>query len=112
MKFFHLYLYDKIFVAEFTVPQPHEIDISDHAKTPIDPSVCVTPCAPKYRAKKPVSVRRKKNTTALKIPKINLIWSDDEDDNSISPPPATNRKSKSRTNLVKRKILKEDLVDD
>ncbi|XP_012059954.1 PREDICTED: uncharacterized protein LOC105623164 [Atta cephalotes] len=97
---------------KFTVPQPHEIDISDHAKTPIDPSVCVTPCAPKHRAKKPVSVRRKKNATALKIPKINLIWSDDEDDNSISPPPATNRKSKSRTNLVKRKILKEDLVDD
>ncbi|KYM77943.1 hypothetical protein ALC53_11631 [Atta colombica] len=97
---------------KFTVPQPHEIDISDHAKTPIDPSVCVTPCAPKHRAKKPVSVRRKKNATALKIPTINLIWSDDEDDNSISPPPATNRKSKSRTNLVKRKILKEDLVDD
>ncbi|KYQ48988.1 hypothetical protein ALC60_12044, partial [Trachymyrmex zeteki] len=97
---------------KFTVPQPHEIDISDHAKTPIDPSICVTPSAPNRRAKKPVSVRRKKNAIALKIPKINMIWSDDEDDDSISPPPATNRKSKSHTNLVKRKILKEDLVDD
>ncbi|XP_011707720.1 PREDICTED: uncharacterized protein LOC105462662 [Wasmannia auropunctata] len=104
---------------KFMVPQPHDIDIGVHAKVPIDPKVCVTPCA-QNRASKPLSVRRRKSPRVLKIPKINLIWSDDEDDNSASPPPPprpssvtyTNKKSKSRTNLVKRKILEEDLVDD
>jgi len=102
-----------ISVAEFTVPQPHDIDIGDHAKIPIDPSVCVTPVQ-NHRVKKPLSIRRRKSPVPLKITKINMIWSDDEDDDSLSPPPATysNRKSKSRTNLVRRKILEEELVDD
>lgn len=103
-----------ISVTEFMVPQPHDIDISDHAKVPTDPSVCVTPSIQNHRAKKPVTIRRKKSPVALKITKINLIWSDDEDDDSFSPPPATyaNGKSKSHTNLVSRKILEEDLADD
>lgn len=42
-----------------------------------------------------------------------MIWSDDEDDDSLSPPVTySNRKSKLHTNLVKRKILEEDIADD
>lgn len=101
-----------IFVTEFMVPQPHDIDISDHAKIPIDPNVCVTP-SQNYRVKKPVSIRRRKSPVALKLTKVNMIWSDDEDDDSLSPPAThSNRKFKPRTNLVKRKILEEDLADD
>lgn len=103
-----------ISVAEFMVPQPHDIDISNHAKIPIDPSVCVTPTQ-NPRVKKPGSVRRRKSPVALKITKVNMIWSDDEDDDSLSPPPpakSNQPKSKSRTNLVRRKILEEDLADD
>jgi len=73
-----------ISVAEFTVPQPHDIDIGDHAKIPIDPSVCVTPPVQNHRAKKPLSIRRRKSPVPLKITKINMIWSDDEDDDSLS----------------------------
>lgn len=102
-----------ISVVEFMVPQPHDIDISDHVKVPIDPNVCVTPSAQNHRAKKPVSIRRRKSPVALKITKVNMIWSDDEDDDSLSPPATySNRKFKPRTNLVKRKILEEDLADD
>lgn len=102
-----------ISVAEFMVPQPHDIDINDHVKIPIDPSVCVTPSAQNHRAKKPASVRRRKSPVALKLTKINMIWSDDEDDDSLSPPTTySNRKFKSCTNLVRRKILEEDLADD
>ncbi|XP_018398949.1 PREDICTED: uncharacterized protein LOC108776744 [Cyphomyrmex costatus] len=103
---------------KFTVPQPHEINTTDHAKIPIDPSVCVTPSIQNHRAKKPLSLRRRKSPIALKITKINMIWSDDEDDDSVSPPPPpppvtySNRKSKSRINLVKRKILEKDIEDD
>lgn len=106
-------MYVIISVAEFMVPQPHDIDISDHVKVPIDPSICVTPSAQDRRAKKPASVRRRKSPVALKLTKINMIWSDDEDDDSLSPPATySNRKSKSCTNLVRRKILEEDLADD
>ncbi|XP_011860975.1 PREDICTED: uncharacterized protein LOC105558076 [Vollenhovia emeryi] len=112
---FQLALESSDFRLKFVVPQPHDIDVSDHAKTSIDPSVCVTPSVQNRRAKRPASIRRRKSPIALKtkLNKINLIWSDDEDDDSLSPPATySNRKCKSYTNLVNRKILEEDLVDD
>lgn len=107
-----------ISVTEFMVPQPYEIDISDisHTKISIDPSVCVTPSA-QNRPKKPVSVRRTKNPVISKLTEVNMNWrddwSDDEDDDSSSlPATSSNRKFKSCINLVKKKILEEDLADE
>ncbi|XP_012535924.1 uncharacterized protein LOC118648708 [Monomorium pharaonis] len=97
--------------SKFTTSQPHDIDISDHAKIPIDPSICVTPVAQNHRTRKPLSLQRKKNPITLKISKVNMVWSDDEDNDGSSSSPATaaavattvtrsNRKTKSRKNLI------------
>ncbi|KAL6257939.1 hypothetical protein P5V15_011538 [Pogonomyrmex californicus] len=99
---------------KFMVPQSYDIDTNDYATIPNDPNVCVTPSVQNRRPKKPLSIRRRRSPKALKITKINMIWSDDEDDDNTSPPPVTysNKKLKSRTNLIRRKILEEDLTDD
>jgi hypothetical protein len=95
------------------VPQSHDIDVNDYDAVPTIQNVCVTPSIQKY-AKKPLSVRRRRSPVALKITKINMIWSDDEDDDSLSSPSTehSTKKFKSREKLVKRKILEEYLSDD
>ncbi|TGZ50751.1 uncharacterized protein [Temnothorax longispinosus] len=78
---FELVLESSDFSSKFMVPQPHDIDTSDHVKIPFDPTICVTPSVRNQRAKKPASIRRRKNPVALKITKVNMIWNDDEDKN-------------------------------
>ncbi|XP_050458149.1 uncharacterized protein LOC126854970 isoform X1 [Cataglyphis hispanica] len=99
---------------KFTVPQPHDIDITRYTRARINSSdVCVTPSVQNH-PKKPLSIRRKRSPIALKIAKININWSDDEDDDSLSPPLTTRLTRKSKfpgAKLVTRKIL-EDLSDN
>jgi len=99
-------------LAGFMVPQSHDINVNDYDTVPTIQNVCVTPSTQKY-AKKPLSVRRRRSPVALKITKINMIWSDDEEDNSLSPSTEhSTKKFKLREKLVKRKILEEYLSDD
>jgi len=100
-----------ISIAGFMVPQSHDIDVNDYDAVPIIQNVCVTPSIQKY-VKKPLSVRRKRSPVALKITKINMIWSDDEDDDNLSSTEHLTKQFKSREKLVKRKILEEYLSDD
>ncbi|XP_072750211.1 uncharacterized protein [Anoplolepis gracilipes] len=98
---------------KFTVPQSHDIDITSYARASTTLNVCVTPTV-QNRPKKPLSIRRKRSPVALKIAKININWSDDEDDNSFSPPLTTCSARKAKfpgAKLVTRKILK-DLSDN
>lgn len=81
------------------VPQSHDIDVSDYATVPITQSICVTPSAQNH-ARKPRSVRRRRSPIAFKITKVDMIWSDDEDDSSSSPSTVqSTKKSKSRGKL-------------
>lgn len=107
-------MYNNLSVAAFTVPQPYDIDVIRFAKASTDSNVCVTPSAQNHRPKKPLSIQRKRSPVALQIAKINIIWSDDEDDDSLSPPLTTRSTRKSKftdAKLVRRKIL-EDLSND
>ncbi|XP_029167569.1 uncharacterized protein LOC114938017 isoform X2 [Nylanderia fulva] len=99
--------------SKFIVPQPYNIDVSSYAEVLTNSNVCVTPSV-QNRAKKPLSIRRKKTPRALKITKINMIWSDDEDDDSLSPPLITRstRKFKLQDTKLTRKNLEKDLSDD
>lgn len=99
---------------KFTVPQPDDIDVTKYTRARINSSnVCVTPSVQNH-PKKPLSIRRRKNPVALKIAKININWSDDEDEDNLSPPLSTRSTRKSKfpgAKLVTRKIL-EDLSDN
>lgn len=94
------------------VPQPHDIDISKYMENPSEQEVCATPSVQNRRMKKPLSVQRKRNLVILNLDKISMTLSDDED-SGISPPPPVHstRKPRLRTNLIKRKLLEDDLMD-
>ncbi|EFN68432.1 hypothetical protein EAG_10405 [Camponotus floridanus] len=101
--------------STFTVPQPHDIDVTRYTKASTDSNVCVTPSAQNHQPKKPLSIRRKRSPVALNVAKINIIWSDDEDDDSLSPPLITRSTRKLKitgAKLTTRKNLEEDLSDD
>lgn len=95
------------FLAVFTVPDPSDIDISKYMeKSEVEGSICVTPTINNLRAKKPVTLRRNRTPPLLKLTKINMNFSDDED-NSSSPFSGC-RKTKTHRRLTRRKLLDEE----
>lgn len=77
--FFYTFAYN-IFVVDYMVTQPHDIDVSNYAEIPINPSICVTPCAKPCMKKVSTIKRRKRSPMALKLTKVNMVWSDNEND--------------------------------
>lgn len=61
------------------VPQMHDIDISKYMEITAEQGICVTPPAQNHHAKKPFSVRRKRNPVILNLDKISMTFNDDED---------------------------------
>lgn len=99
-------------VAAFTVPDPADIDISSYVhESKKEENICVTPASNNNRTKKPITLRRNRTPPLLKLTKVNMNFSDDED-NDPSPPPSGYRRTRSHTKLIKRKILDEEYLDN
>nr|XP_012141376.1 PREDICTED: uncharacterized protein LOC100876946 [Megachile rotundata] len=97
--------------STFTVPDLADIDISAFVhKSTKEENICVTPVNSNIRIKKPITLQRNRTPPLLKLTKVSMNFSDDEDNNS-SPPPTELRRTRSRSKLIRRKILDEEYLD-
>ncbi|OAD58970.1 hypothetical protein WN48_09930 [Eufriesea mexicana] len=107
------YRFEKIFNSsdhwKFTIPDASDINISKYVQqSNIEESICVTPITNNIRAKKPITLRRNRTPPLLKLTKISMNFSDDEETSS-SPPGY--RRTRSHTRLTRRKILDDEYSD-
>lgn len=88
------------------VSDSSDIDISKYVQSVnIEGTICVTPTIKNTRAKKPIALRRNRTPPLLKLTKVNMNFSDDED---ISLPSSEYKITRSRSKLTRRKILDEE----
>lgn len=104
------YRFQKIFNssddAEFMVSDSSDIDVSKYVQNVnIEGTICVTPTIKNTRVKKPITLRRNRTPPLLKLTKVNMNFSDDED---ISLPSSDYKITRSRSKLTRRKILDEE----
>ncbi|XP_043509177.1 uncharacterized protein LOC122528276 [Frieseomelitta varia] len=92
--------------SKFTVPDPFDIDISKYMqKSNTESNICITPTINNTRSKKPVTLQRNRTPPLLKLTKVSINFSDDED---TSSPPSRYGRTRSHSKLIKRKILNEE----
>ncbi|CAL7939090.1 unnamed protein product [Xylocopa violacea] len=108
------YHFQKIFnssdYSKFTVPDVSSIDTSKYVQeSKVEGSICVTPNISNPRTKKPVTLQRNRTPPLLKLTKVNMEFSDEED--NVSTPPARHKMARSRGRLTRRKILEEEYSD-
>ncbi|XP_076171229.1 uncharacterized protein LOC143148617 isoform X2 [Ptiloglossa arizonensis] len=98
-------IFDSIDYSTFTVPESSNINISKYVQTfKTEETICFTPTINNInRTKKPITLRRNRTPPLLKLTKVSMNFSDDEDNNSS--PPSGQRRTKLRSKLTKRKIL-------
>ncbi|XP_076643985.1 uncharacterized protein LOC143354109 isoform X2 [Halictus rubicundus] len=102
---------DKIDYSTFTVPDTSNIDMSKYVeKSKTDDTICVTPTINNIRTKKPTTFKRIRNPPLLKLSKVSMNFSDDED--NISSPKSEYRRTRSRSKLTRRKIFTEEYSDN
>lgn len=95
-----------ILFTEFTVPDPFDIDVSKYMqKLNTESNICITPTINNTRSKKPVTLQRNRTPPLLKLTKVSINFSDNED---TSSPPFRYGKTRSHSKLIKRKILNEE----
>ncbi|XP_076230806.1 uncharacterized protein LOC143176991 [Calliopsis andreniformis] len=95
----------------FTVPDSSNIDISKYVqKSKVEDSICLTPTISNPRVKKAASLRRNRTPPLLKLSKISMNFSDDEDI-STSPPSAP-RRTRSNNRITRRKLLDEEYSEN
>lgn len=99
-------------VAAFTVPNACDIDISKFTvKEKLKQDTCFTPVTHNH-IKKPISIRRNKTPPLLKLKKINMDLSDEENDNSPCKLEDKCETPVSHTKLVRRKIFEEEYLEN
>ncbi|XP_071871187.1 uncharacterized protein isoform X2 [Bombus fervidus] len=92
--------------SKFTVPDASDIDISKYVqKSSIEGSICITPIINNTRVKKPITLRRNRTPPLLKLTKVSMNFSDDED---TSSPPSRYKRTRSHSRLTRRKIFDEE----
>ncbi|XP_076293989.1 uncharacterized protein LOC143215605 [Lasioglossum baleicum] len=102
---------DKLDYSTFTVPNASNIDTLTYVETPkAEDTICVTPTVNNIRTKKPTTVKQKRNPPLLKLNKVSINFSDDEDD--IFSPKSEYRRTRSHSKLTRRKIFSEEYSDD
>lgn len=74
-------------------------------KSSIEGSICITPIINNTRVKKPITLRRNRTPPLLKLTKVSMNFSDDED---TSSPPSRYKKARSHSRLTRRKIFDEE----
>lgn len=75
----------------------------------VEETICVTPTILHTRTKKPITLRRNRTPPLLKLTKVSMNFSDDED--NTSSPPIGYKRTSSRNRLTRRKILSEEYTD-
>ncbi|XP_076761379.1 uncharacterized protein LOC143429594 [Xylocopa sonorina] len=108
------YHFQKIFdssdYSKFTVPDVSSIDTSKYEhESNVEGSICVTPNVSNPRTKKPVTLQRNRTPPLLKLTKVNIEFSDEED--NVPSPPARQKMTRSRGRLTRRKLLEEEYSD-
>ncbi|XP_031831921.2 uncharacterized protein LOC116426721 [Nomia melanderi] len=102
---------DRLDYSSFTVPDISDIDIRNYeTKSKAENIVCVTPIVNNIRTKKPATLKRNRDPPLLKLNKISMNFSDDED-NTFSPQPEF-RRTRSRSKLRRRKIFSDEGLDN
>lgn len=102
-------------VAAFTVPNTCDIDISKFTvQEKLKQEICFTPVTHNH-IKKPISIRRNKTPPLLKLKKINIDLSDEENDNSpckLENEISSETPPVSHTKSVRRKIFEEEYLEN
>ncbi|CAK9811831.1 hypothetical protein ANTPLA_LOCUS7184 [Anthophora plagiata] len=102
-------LFDTSNRSKFTVPHSSDINTSKYVQEcKVEGNICVTPTVNNIRVKKPITLRRNRTPPLLKLTKVSMDFSDD--DNTSSPPPRYKRKG-SRSRLTRRKLIDDEYSD-
>ncbi|KAG7207104.1 hypothetical protein KM043_000981 [Ampulex compressa] len=109
--------YPSVDYSAFTVPQPADLDISACAseeKQLPEPNSCATPTAsPRSQARKPRPLRRNRTPPLLKLRKVSITFSDDEDNGTSPPAPRVQAKRATvRRRLTARAISTRDSLEN
>ncbi|XP_043250248.1 uncharacterized protein LOC122396156 [Colletes gigas] len=103
-------IFDSTEYSMFTVPDTSDINISKYVQvSKVEESTCITPIVNNTRSKKPISLRRIRTPPLLKLTKVSINFSDDEDNSS---PPSRHRRTRLRGKLTRRKLLDDKYSDD
>lgn len=99
-------------VAAFTVPNTCDIDVSKFTvQEKLKQKICVTPVSHNH-LKNPVPIRRNKTPPLLKLKKINIDLSEEENDNSPFNLEDECETPVSHTKSVRRKIFEEEYLEN
>ncbi|KOC65264.1 hypothetical protein WH47_09843 [Habropoda laboriosa] len=96
--------------SKFTVPNSSDINISKYVQEyKVEGSICVTPTTNNTRVKKPITLRRNRTPPLLKLTKVSMAFSDDED--NTPSPPSRYKKTRSSSRLTRRRLLNDEYSD-
>ncbi|KZC13364.1 hypothetical protein WN55_05962 [Dufourea novaeangliae] len=98
---------DSLDCSTFTVLKSSDINLTKYIQeSKTEDTICVTPTTNNSRTKKPITLKRNRTPPLLKLNKVSMNFSDDEDNTSSST--YGYRRTRSRSKLTRRKIFDEE----